>query len=97
LETPLHPVAGAALDRGEAAVIQLALEQGLRWVCIDDWKGRRAAMAVGLQVTGSLGLLIRAKSLGIIQTIRPFIEHATGDGIWYDPELVKRVLEGVNE
>ena len=25
-------------------------------VCIDEWRGRRAAMAVGLRVTGSLGL-----------------------------------------
>ena len=40
------------------------LEQAIRDVCIDEWRGRRAAAAIGLQVTGSLGLLGRAKSLG---------------------------------
>lgn len=97
LESPLQPMARAALDLGEAAVIQLALEQDIRWVCIDDWKGRRAAMAVGLQVTGSLGLFIRAKRLGIIPTIHPYIKRAAGAGVWYDPELVRRVLESVGE
>lgn len=97
LETPLQPVALAVLDMGEAAVIQLALERSISHVCLDDWKGRRAATAVGLHVTGSLGLFIRAKSLGIIPEIYPFIERARREGVWYEPELVRRVLEGVQE
>lgn len=50
------------LDLGEAAVIQLALEQNIDWVCIDDLKGRRAAHAAGLHFTGSLGLPATAKA-----------------------------------
>ena len=62
----LSPVSLAGLDSGEAAVIQLALEQSISRVCIDELQGRRAALAVGLNLTGSLGLLGRAKLLGII-------------------------------
>ena len=51
----------AGLDSGEAAVIQLALELGISTVAIDEWKGRRAALASGLKVTGALGLLGKAK------------------------------------
>lgn len=66
LQSQLSPLAVASLDIGEAAVIQLALEQNIQMVCIDEVKGRRAALAVGLKVIGSLGLLGKAKSLGII-------------------------------
>ncbi len=54
LKRNLSPLAVISLDRGEAAVIQLASEQGILRVCIDEWKGRRAALAVGLKVTGVL-------------------------------------------
>jgi len=47
LKGPLSPIILSSLDSGEAAVIQLALEQGIERVCIDEWKGRRAALAAG--------------------------------------------------
>ena len=45
LATPLSPLILAGLDRGEAEVIQLALEQNIGLVCIDERKGRQAAAA----------------------------------------------------
>lgn len=72
LTAPLDSLAIATLDAGEAAVIQLARERSIDWVCIDDRKGRRAALAMGLRVTGSLGLLVRAKVVGLVPAIRPF-------------------------
>jgi predicted nucleic acid-binding protein len=82
LAAPLSPLALAALDVGEAAVIQLAIEQNIRTVSIDDLKGRRAATAVGLQVVGSLGLLGKAKALGLISQARPFLEQVQGAGMY---------------
>jgi predicted nucleic acid-binding protein len=97
LAAPLNALGRAALDPGEAAVIQLALEQGIGVVCLDDRKGRRAALAAGLRVTGSLGLLVRAKALGLVPTIRPIVERAAREGIWYDAELVRQILASVGE
>jgi len=97
LRAPLSRVAASALDTGEAAVIQLALERGIAWVCIDEWKGRRAALAAGLKVTGALGLLGLAKRRQVIQAVKPYLEKAVAAGIRYDPELVQRVLEAVGE
>jgi predicted nucleic acid-binding protein len=97
LAAPLNALGRAALDPGEAAVIQLALEQGIATVCLDDRKGRRAALAAGLGVTGSLGLLVRAKTLGLLPAIRPIVERAERGGIWYDPALVRQVLAAVGE
>ena len=39
LREQLHPISLGTLDRGEAAVIQLAQEQGIPRVCIDERKG----------------------------------------------------------
>ena len=97
LTTPVSPLGVSALDRGEAAVIQLALELKIGWVCIDEWKGRRAALAAGLKVTGVLGLLGMAKKKGIIGTISPFIDKAVAAGIRYDSDLLDRVLRAAGE
>jgi predicted nucleic acid-binding protein len=85
------------LDAGEAAVIQLAIEQGINDVCIDEWRGRPAATSVGLKVTGSLGLLGRAKRIGLIEAVRPWVERLTACGVHYHPELVGRFLREIGE
>jgi hypothetical protein len=97
LPSPLHPIASASLDDGEAAVIQLALEHEIAIVCIDDRKGRRAARAVGLSVTGSLGLLARAKVIGLVPAVRPLVDRITAEGAYFHPDLVRRVLADLGE
>jgi len=97
LSTPLSPVSVAAIDKGEAAVIQLAVEQGGLRVSIDELQGRRIALALGLTVVGSLGLVGRAKTLGIVQAIRPLVERAMQEGIHHHPDLVHRVLTAAGE
>jgi len=87
----------AALDEGEAAVIQLALDQGVSRVSIDEVKGRRIATELGLSVIGPLGLIARAKVLGIIPAMRPLVENAMRDGVHYHSDLVERVLSTVGE
>lgn len=84
LKSKLSPLASASLDEGEASVISLALELGIKTVCIDELAGRRAAKAVGLGVVGSLGLLGRANSLGFIANVAPYIQRAIDQGIYYD-------------
>lgn len=49
------------LDLGEASVIQLALDRRLTTVCIDETVGRRVARLNGLRLTGSVGILLKAK------------------------------------
>lgn len=97
LRAPLSPVVLSTLDHGEAAVIQLALENQIPLVCIDEWKGRRAAPASGLQVTGVLGLLAKAKHLGLLPALRPLIDRAVIVGIRYHPRLIEQILTAVGE
>src|SRR4028118_1315029 len=58
------PLLSSSLDKGEAAVIQLAINESVRTVCIDETVGRRFAKLNGLLVTGSVGILLRAKKKG---------------------------------
>ncbi len=71
--TTMSPFLANSLDRGEAAVIQLALNEKVPTVCIDETVGRRIARLSGLYVTGSIGVLIRAQKAGL-----PF-SRETGD------------------
>ena len=94
LSRPLDLVARVNLGAGEAAVIELALQEGIRRVVIDERRGRRAALAVGLQVTGTLGLLGRAKALGLVPAVRPFVEVLRVSG-WYDPAVIDGFLSAM--
>lgn len=95
--TTAIPFLQNALDVGEAAVIQLALEQGIPLVCIDETAGRRCARLSGLRVTGSLGILLRAKRCGIFPRIRPCIESMLKQGIWLGPGLIEETLRLAGE
>jgi predicted nucleic acid-binding protein len=97
LTTPVPPLVCQMLDPGEAAVIQLAVEQGIMDVCIDEWRGRRAAKTVGLRLTGSLGLLGRAKHCGLIPEVRPWIDRLIAGGTYYNIELLRRFLQAMGE
>jgi len=55
---PFEPVPSLeALDAGERATISLALERSCELVVMDERAGVRAARALGLRATGTLGLL----------------------------------------
>jgi predicted nucleic acid-binding protein len=64
LGTAISPLGVHLFDAGEAAVIQLAVELGIKDVCIDEWRGRRAAAAVGLRVTDPLVSLAAPNAAG---------------------------------
>jgi len=54
------------LDRGEAEVLALAQELGAGLVIIDERLAHRHARHLGLPLTGTLGVLLRAKQLQLI-------------------------------
>ena len=94
---PVPSYIRATLDDGEAAVIWLALERGIGHVCLDDRRGRRMAKALGLEVVGLLGLLVRAKRQGHITTLRSYTTDLLAVGARYTPKLIAEVLESVGE
>jgi predicted nucleic acid-binding protein len=76
------PFLRSAVDIGEAAVIQIALDRGIQRVAIDDRHGRRVARASGLSVTGSLGILLKAKAAGYPLSLCDAISRMRVRVIW---------------
>ncbi|HEV7350124.1 DUF3368 domain-containing protein [Telluribacter sp.] len=61
------------IDKGESSTIALALEIPGCTVILDDYKARQVAEKLNLKITGTVGLLVKAKLTGIIPSIRPFL------------------------
>ncbi len=78
----IPPILLNSLDRGEAAVIQLALAEGIHTVCIDESMGRRVARLHNLSLTGSIGILLKAKRSGYPLSMREAIQNMRSKGIW---------------
>jgi hypothetical protein len=85
------------LDRGEAEVLALAQELDARLVIIDERLGRRHALRLGLTLTGTVGVLLRAKAAGVLPAVRPVIERIRDGGIWLKDILVDKALELAGE
>jgi uncharacterized protein len=64
-----------SLQAGETQALALALELPDALLLVDDAQGRRAARALGISYTGTLGVLLRAKAEGRISALRPVLER----------------------
>lgn len=65
------------LDRGEAEAIALAMEIDADLLLIDERLARRHALGLGLTITGSLGVLLKAKERGACSKAPTFDPGAT--------------------
>lgn len=97
LVRPVPPILHPHLDEGEASAIALALECDFGLIVIDERRGRLVAREMGLSVTGSLGILLRAKRLGCIDTVAPRLEAMRHAGFWVADGLIARVLREAGE
>lgn len=84
------------VDAGEAEAITLALEMDVR-IILDDRKAREVAMRLGIQVTGTLGLLLKAKEAGIISQIKPILTDLESNHFHIAPRLMLEALRLARE
>ena len=97
--TPLtiSPFLLNSLDKGEASVIQLAKDRKIKTVCIDEAVGRRIARLNGLVVTGSVGILLRAKQEGHPIVIKEAIERMLRQNIRLSSTVINFALKQAEE
>lgn len=85
------------IDKGESSAIALALETPGSTLILDDIKARRVAQNLGLNYTGTIGVIIRAKLNGIIPSIKPLIEKIKQTDFRLSPEVELQALKEADE
>jgi len=81
---------------GEAEAIELAATKEVP-VLLDELAGRRAAADLSVEVIGSLGILRRAKNIGIITSVAPLVRAMVQRGLYFDDKLIADFLKGIGE
>lgn len=90
--------ASPLLDAGERTALSLALTSASDCdVLIDERRGRLAAERAGLNVLGTLGLLVRARQLGLVGPVRPLAEQLLASGYHLGRPLVDETLASLGE
>ena len=89
-------IAGWDLGAGESQVLAHALIAGSEAV-LDDFEARQCARALGVPVTGTLGVLLRAKESKLIPAARPLLQELLRRGLYLSKELVDQALREVGE
>ena len=87
----------ADVDAGEAAAITVALLRHADLLLIDDAAGRRAAGELGVVVRGTLGVLVTAKTVGLIAAIAPVIAALLAEGFRALGPVVEQALGAAGE
>lgn len=101
----VHPIQQMDLARslltklgwGESEAITLALENNADLVLLDDRKARIAAEFMGLQVRGTVGLLIQAYRRGMIENLEQALDELKKAGVRISDAVYKAALNNKKE
>lgn len=80
------------LDPGEASALALALEIANSLLVLDDLPARKVAAELNLPLTGTLGVLKKAKEKGIIPRLKPIINELKSVDFRLSKTIEQRVL-----
>ena len=97
LRNPQRAHTYAGLHHGESSVLALAAEHNARRVIIDERKARLYAQRIGLQVTGTIGVLLFAKENGLIDEIKPLINRLHERGLYMSSTFIAKALRLAGE
>ncbi len=85
------------LGPGELAAIALAIEHPTRVLIVDDGLARRTARSAGLEVWGTLRVVLEAKSRGLTERVAPLVDRLADSGLWFSEDIRRRILRLAGE
>ena len=86
-----------SLHIGEVETMILANELNTDLCIIDDRIARNYAVSLGLKITGTIGVLIKAKEKGVIKKVIPLIDMLIQNEIYVGENLYTKIKEIVDE
>lgn len=97
-QSRIDPLLLAQLDQGEAAVITIALHKNNLATLIDERKARRIARTIyGLEVFGTVRVLLEAKKAGLIDNVSEILTIMRANGYWIHENIVEHALRKAGE
>jgi hypothetical protein len=87
----------SSLDNGESEAISLAIETGADLILLDDSDAREKARLYNLNITGTVGILLRAKEDGKIHSFRELLKKLKETGFWVSNDLETRLITEAGE
>ena len=85
------------IDKGESSAIALALDISDSTVILNDYKARKIAEQLGITYTGTIGVIIKAKLIGIIPSIKPLLQKIKQTNFRLSAEIELLALKEANE
>lgn len=86
------------LDQGEAEAIALAIELAADQLLLDEQEGRKIARTFDLNITGILGIILKAKKAGQISSIKQLLNELNYQANFrIAPNLVTKILQESGE
>jgi uncharacterized protein len=85
------------MDLGEVETIVLASEMNADWVLMDEKKGRRKLAQLNIPKIGTLGILLKAKQLGLVSNLKSELDGLQKSGFSVSPALIDEILKMVDE
>jgi uncharacterized protein len=85
------------IDSGEAEAVILSTELNADLIILDEKLGRFHAKHADLKITGTIGILLKAKTIGLIKEIRPLLNELTDKDVWISEKLKREILEKAGE
>lgn len=80
------------LGPGESSVIAAAIEIGGATAVIDDLAARKSALSLGLDVMGTLGVVVAAHRRGVVKDVRQLVLELRSSGMWLSDAVIERVV-----
>lgn len=85
------------LHAGEVEVLILAQEKSADLVVLDDALAKRHAEYLGMHVTGTLGVLMKARQKGHIPALRPLIRALQRNHVYISDAIAEQCLRIIGE
>jgi predicted nucleic acid-binding protein len=80
------------VDRGEASAIALASEYEDVLLILDDLKARKLAKKLNFKITGTLGIIHKAKQMSVIEKVKPVVDDIQKTNFRISDKIVKELL-----
>lgn len=88
------------IDAGEAQAVSLAIQVKADWLVTDDARARQFAESLGIEVHGSIGVLLWNAAMGHISDLSQaltYFENLSNSSLWISDRVLEKARQAIRE